>query len=58
MQLFKSKKFWMAVTGIIVVVISDFVPSIDQADLTKIITLIVAAIAGQAAADWGKESKK
>jgi len=58
MDLFKSKKFWMAVVGIIVVVISNLVPTIDETALTEIVALIIAAIVGQGLADLGKEAKK
>lgn len=58
MQLFKSKKFWMAVTGILVVTVSEFVPGVDEAALTNVVALIVAAILGQGMADFSKEAKK
>jgi hypothetical protein len=58
MQLFSSKKFWMAVTGIVVVIVSEFVPGVDEVALTEIVALIIAAIVGQGLADFGKEAKK
>jgi uncharacterized protein involved in cysteine biosynthesis len=58
MKLLKSKKFQMAIVGIIVVIVTNFIPEIDEADLTKIIGLIIAYILGQGMADLGKESKK
>jgi uncharacterized protein involved in cysteine biosynthesis len=57
MKLLKSKKFQMAIVGIIVVIVTNFIPEIDEADLTKIIGLIIAYILGQGMADLGKESK-
>lgn len=56
-KIFKSKKFWMAVTGIIVIATNEYMPTIDQEALTKIIYLIIAAILGQGMADLGKEAK-
>lgn len=58
MDLFKSKKFQMAVGGIIVVIVVQFVPEIDETALTEIVALIIAAIVGQGLADFGKEVKK
>jgi hypothetical protein len=58
MQLFKSKKFWMAVTGVIVVLVNEFVPGVDEKALSDIVYLIIAAIVGQGLADFGKEAKK
>jgi uncharacterized protein involved in cysteine biosynthesis len=57
MDLIKSKKFQMAIAGIIVVVVTSFIPEIDEAELTKIVGLIVAYIVGQGLADFGKEAK-
>jgi uncharacterized protein involved in cysteine biosynthesis len=52
-----SKKFWASVIGVIVVVITNFIPEIDETALTEIVTLIVAYIVGQGLADFGKEAK-
>jgi hypothetical protein len=57
MDLLYSKKFQMAVIGIIVTVITSFIPEIDKVELTAIVTLIVANILGQGLADFGKEAK-
>lgn len=48
----------MAIVGIIVVIVTNYIPEINEADLTKIIGLIIAYILGQGMADLGKESKK
>lgn len=58
MDLLKSKKFQMAIAGIIVVIVANFIPEIDETELTKITGLIIAYIIGQGGADWGKEAKK
>jgi hypothetical protein len=57
MNLFYSKKFQLALIGIVVTVVTSFIPEIDKAELTAIVTLIVANIIGQGMADWGKEGK-
>ena len=58
MDLLKSKKFQAAVAGVIVVVVTGFIPEIDESALTEIIALIIAYIVGQGLADFGKEAKK
>lgn len=58
MDIVKSKKFQMAVIGIIVVIITNFIPDIDEAELTKIVALIISYIIGQGLADFGKEKNK
>lgn len=57
MKLLKSKKFQMALVGIIVVIIGNYIPDIDKDRLTEIVYLIVAYIASQGLADFGKEAK-
>jgi hypothetical protein len=57
MDLFYSKKFQLTIIGIVVTVVTSFIPEIDKAELTAIVTLIVANIIGQGMADWGKEGK-
>jgi len=56
MKLLKSKKFQMAVAGLIVVIISHFIPDIDPIELKNVVYLIVAYIIGQGLADFGKEA--
>ncbi len=59
MQFFKEyKKLKMAISGIIIVIVTSYIPEIDEAALTKIVALIVAYIFGQGMADWSKEAKK
>lgn len=54
----EKKKLKMAVAGIIVVVITSYIPEVDEAALTKIVALIIAYIFGQGLADFSKETKK
>jgi uncharacterized protein involved in cysteine biosynthesis len=57
MDILKSKKFQASIAGVIVVIISSFIPEIDEAELTKIVILIVSYVIGQGLADFGKEGK-
>jgi uncharacterized membrane protein len=57
MDLLKSKKFQMAIVGIIIVIASHYGLNLDEGSLTKIIGVIIAYIAGQGLADFGKEAK-
>jgi uncharacterized protein involved in cysteine biosynthesis len=57
MKVLSSKKFWAAVVGVVVVMVTNFIPEIDETALTEIVTLIVAYIVGQGLADFGKEAK-
>jgi hypothetical protein len=57
MKLLTSKKVQAALAGIIIVVVTSFIPEIDEAELTKIVALIIAYIFGQGLADFGKEAK-
>ncbi len=55
--LFQSKKFWMAIVGVVSVVLSHFL-GIDEATTTKVAGVFVAYLLGQGMADFGKESKR
>lgn len=55
MKILKSKKFQMTLGGIIVVIITNYIPEIDKAEVTKIVGLIVAYVFSQGLADFGKE---
>lgn len=57
MDLIKSKKFQMAVAGIIVVIIANYIPEIDEAEVRNVVGLVIAYIVGQGLADFGKEAK-
>jgi divalent metal cation (Fe/Co/Zn/Cd) transporter len=57
MGLFKSKKFLVALGGVIAVVLSHFF-GIAQETVMEIVALLVAFIIGQGAADVGKEAAK
>ncbi|MHC4749534.1 MAG: hypothetical protein ACYTFW_06620 [Planctomycetota bacterium] len=52
------KKLKMAISGIIIVIVTSYIPEIDEAALTKIVALIMSFIFGQGMADWAKEAKK
>ena len=56
MKIFKSKKFWMSVAGVVAVVGHE-VLGLDQADIMKISEIIMAYVIGQGLADLGKEKK-
>lgn len=59
MKVFEGhKKLKMAIAGIVVVVVTSYIPEVDEAALTKIVGLIIAYIFGQGLADFGKEVKK
>ncbi len=51
------KKLKMTISGIIIVVITSYIPEVDEAALTKIVALIISFIFGQGMADWAKEGK-
>ncbi len=57
MSIFKSKKFQMAVVGIIVAIVGHTVPEIDEQALTQVTAIIVAYLLGQGLADFGKNGK-
>lgn len=59
MKVFKGhKKLKMAISGIAIVIVTSFIPEIDEAALTKIVALIMTYILGQGMADFSKEGKK
>lgn len=59
MEFFKGhKKLKMTISGIIIVIVTSYIPEVDEAALTKIVQLIIAYILGQGMADWAKEGKK
>jgi hypothetical protein len=45
-RIFKSDKFWLALSGAVAIGVSDWIPAINQVELTNIIYLIVATIIG------------
>jgi len=57
-DIIKSKKFQAAIAGVIVVIVSNYIPAIDPDALTEIVALIIAYVIGQGLADFGKEAKK
>jgi len=59
-DILKSKKFQMAILGLVVTFIIKLVPELSELEeeLTKIISLLGAAIIATGMADWGKEASK
>lgn len=57
-DLLKSKKFQVSIAGIIAVIVSAFIPEVDEAEITKVVALIASYVIGQGLADFGKEAKK
>lgn len=55
-DIFKSKKFQAALTGIIVVIVTQFVPGLPEEATTQVVGLIIAYIIGQGLADLGKNA--
>lgn len=55
--LFQSKKFWMAIVGVVAVVLSHFL-GINEETTTKVAGVFMAYLLGQGMADFGKEAKK
>jgi hypothetical protein len=64
MDIFKdllgSKKFWAALTAVIVTGAVSLIPALEpmEANLTEIIGVLAAYIVGQGIADAGKEKAK
>lgn len=58
MAIFKSKKFWMAVVGIVAMIVSSFIPAITEEMIMGIAGIIISYILGQGIADNGKEAAK
>ena len=48
-----SRKFWAAVTSIVVVIVGTLDIGIDEATATKIVATLIAFIVGQGVADAG-----
>lgn len=55
MAIFKSKKFWMAIAGVVAVVVSSFF-GIAEDKVLEILSVIIAYILGQGLADLGKNA--
>lgn len=55
MGLLTSKKFQMAIVGVIVVIAKHFIPELSEVSTTEVLLPIVAYILGQGLADLGKE---
>lgn len=57
MEFFKSKKFIMAVVGIVAMIAANFLP-VTEDQVLGIAGIIVSYILGQGIADSGKEAAK
>jgi len=57
MKILKSKKFQALIVGVIVLVLMELIPALDEAHTTEVVALIVAYIIGQGIADHGKEAE-
>ena len=57
MKLLKSKKFQVAIAGIVAIIDTNYFPNIDQAELAGIVVIILGYLLGQGMADFGKEAK-
>lgn len=55
MSIFKSKKFWMAIAGVVAVLVSAFF-GIAEDKVLEILSVIIAYILGQGMADLGKNA--
>jgi hypothetical protein len=57
--LVRSRKFWASFIGLFVIVLRHFIPNfpIEDADLTRIVFVIVAYVLGTAIEDSGTSSQ-
>tara|TARA_R110000744_G_scaffold304388_2_gene412923 strand:- start:1170 stop:1364 length:195 start_codon:yes stop_codon:yes gene_type:complete len=56
-KLLTSKKIWLGLASIIIPLIAKFL-DVDESSVNQIFWSLIAMLGGQAAADFGKESKK
>jgi hypothetical protein len=56
MEIFKSKKFWVAVGGVAAVVVAN-VFGVAEDKVNDVVALLVSFILGQGLADMGKNAK-
>ena len=54
-DLLKSKKFQALLVGLIVLLLQQWIPGVNETQATEVVALIVAYIIGQGLADLGKE---
>jgi uncharacterized protein involved in cysteine biosynthesis len=57
-DILKSKKFQALLVGLIVVIVQQYIPGLDETKALEVVGLISAYILGQGFADWGKEKAK
>lgn len=55
-SIFKSKKFWMSIAGVVAVVLSETI-GIAENQTMMIAGLIMTYVFGQGLADFGKEGR-
>lgn len=58
MELLKSKKFQALLVGLLVLLVQQYIPGLDETKATEVVALVVAYIIGQGLADFGKEKAK
>ncbi len=56
MAIFKSKKFWIAIGGVVAVVVSQYT-GFGEDKVNEIVAIVVALVLGQGLADFGKSAK-
>ena len=57
-MIWTSKKFLVAVAGVVAIIISHFIPAISEEMILSITGIIISYIIGQGVADTGKEAAK
>lgn len=55
MSLFKSKKFWVGIAGVVAVILSHFF-GVAEDTVMQIAGIVIALILGQGLADLGKNA--
>lgn len=55
-QLIRSKKFWVALVGLLLVVLQQAGVPLEDGALEQIVQVIMAYLVGQGLADFGKEA--
>ena len=56
-ELFNSKKFWVALVGLIIVITNHYGLTLDSDQLLGVVLVVVGYLTGQGLADFGKEKK-
>ena len=58
MEIFKSKKFWASLVGLVVTVLGHFGLDLNVEQIMTVVSPILAYVLGQAISDAGKERAK